>query len=108
MDDGLSPNALRTALAIAALAALVVLAGLFDDAVRYACLGVVVLATLFCAPERRRPGGGWWLLLGAGAALSVVGAALAELSETAGGLVAVVGGALVVIGATVGFPVADA
>lgn len=107
MDAGLSQTALRASLLIAGVAALIVLAGLFDEVVRYACLGVIVLATLICAGERRRPGGGWWILLGVGAALSVAGAALAEASETAGGLVAVVGGALVVIGATVGFPAGE-
>ena len=108
MEDSPSQNALRAALVIAAAAALIILAGLFGDAVRYVCLGLIVLATLYCAGERRHPGGGWWSILGAGALLSVIGAALAELSETVGGLVAVVGGALVVIGATVGFPVGDA
>lgn len=107
MDAGLSQRALRATLLIAGIAALIVLAGLFDETVRYACLAVIVLATLGCAGERRQPGGGWWALLGAGAALSVAGAALAEVSETAGGLVAVIGGALVVIGATVGFPAGE-
>lgn len=107
MGDGLSRAGLRAALLVAALAALIVLAGLFGDTVRYACVGIIVLATLVCAGERRRQGGGWWALLGAGAALSLLGAGIAELSETIGGLIAVVGGALVVIGATVGFPAGD-
>ena len=104
MSDGLSQSALRTALVLASVAAVVVLADLFSDAVRYGCLGVIVLATLFTAGERGRRGGGWWTILGIGAALSVIGAGLAELSETAGGLVAVAGGALVVIGSVIGFP----
>lgn len=107
MGDGLSRTGLRAALLTATLAALVVLAGLFSETVRYLCLGVIAAATLLCAGERRRPGGGWWLILGVGAGLSVAGALLAEASETAGGLVAVIGGALVVIGATVGIPAGD-
>ena len=71
MDEGLSQFSLRSALVLAAAAAVVVLTGLFSDAVRYGCLGVIALAALVTAAERRRPGGGWWTLLGAGAALSV-------------------------------------
>ena len=104
MGEGLSQSALRTALVLASLAAMVILAGLFSDAVRYGCLGVIVLATLVTAGERSRQGGGWWTVLGAGAALSAIGAGVAELSETVGGLIAVVGGALVVIGSVIGFP----
>jgi hypothetical protein len=104
VDEGLSQSALRTALVLASLAAVVILAGLFSDAVRYGCLGVIVLATLVTAGERGRRGGGWWTILGAGAALSALGAGLSELSETAGGLLAVAGGALVVIGSVIGFP----
>jgi hypothetical protein len=104
VDEGLPQSALRTVLVLASLAAMVILAGLFSDAVRYGCLGVIVLATLITAGERSRPGGGWWMVLGAGAALSAVGAGVAELSEAVGGLIAVVGGALVVIGSVIGFP----
>lgn len=104
MDEGLSQAALRTALVVASLAAVVILAGLFSDVVRYACLGVLVLAALITAPERNRKGGGWWTLLGAGVGLSIIGAGLAELSESAGGLVAVAGGVLVVISSVIGFP----
>lgn len=104
MSDGLSQSALRTALVFAALAAVVVLASLFSDAVRYGCVGVIVVATVVTAGERSRRGGGWWTVLGIGAALSVVGAGVAELSETAGGLIAVAGGVLVVIGSVIGFP----
>jgi hypothetical protein len=108
VDWGLSQFALRLVLIVATVASVVVMTGLFSDEVRYGCLGLVAVAALATAPERRRVGGGWWTLLVAGAALSVIGAGLAEISETAGGLVAVAGGALVVIGATVGFPVDDA
>ena len=104
MDEGLSQSALRTALVFAALAALVVLTGLFSDAVRLGCLVVIVLATLVTAGERSRPGGGWWTVLGAGAALSALGAGISEVSETVGGLIAVVGGVLVVVGSAIGFP----
>ena len=84
MSDGLSQSALRTALVCAALAAVVVMAGLFSDAVRYGCLGVIVLATVVTAGERSRQGGGWWTILGIGAALSAIGAtrqAVLRLSE---------------------------
>ncbi len=104
MDQGLSQSVLRTALVLASLAALVILAGLFSEALRYACLGVIVLAALVTVSERSRKGGGWWILLGAGAALSAIGAGLAEVSEAAGGLVAVIGGVLVVVGSVIGFP----
>jgi hypothetical protein len=104
MDRGLSQFSLRLALVVAAVAAVAVLTGLFSDPVRYACLGVIALATLATVTERRRQGGGWWTLLAAGAVLSIAGAALAELNDTVGGLFAVVGGAFVVIAATIGFP----
>ena len=104
MDEGLPQSALRTALALASLAAMVILTGLFSDAVRYGCLGVIFIATVVSAGERKRQGGGWWTVLGAGAALSAIGAGVAELSETVGGLIAVVGGALVVIASVIGFP----
>lgn len=104
-EDGLSQYALRASLVAAALASLLILTGVFGDVVAYVCLGVVVTATLLTSPERQRPGGGWWSILGAGAALSVAGAGIAELSDTVGGILAVIGGVLVVTGATVGFPV---
>lgn len=104
MDDGTPSLALRVLLGAAALAAAVILTGLFSEPVRYACVGITALAALLTATERRGPGAGWWKILAAGAALSIAGAALAELSDSLGGLVAVTGGALVVIGATVGFP----
>ncbi len=107
MEGNLSQFSLRLALIVAATAAVLVLTGIFSDPVRYVCLGVVTLATLATATERRRTGGGWWTLLAAGTVLSLVGAGLAELNDTVGGLFAVVGGALVVIAATIGFPVED-
>jgi hypothetical protein len=104
VDEGLSQSALRTALVLASLAAVVVLAGLFSDVVRYACVAVILLATLATAGERGRQGGGWWNVLAAGAALSAIGAGIAEASETIGGLIAVAGGVLVVVGSVIGFP----
>lgn len=104
MDEGLSQSVLRTALVFAALTAVVVLAGLFSDVVRYGCVGVIVVATIVTAGERSRQGGGWWNILAIGAALSAVGAGVAEASDTIGGLLAVAGGVLVVIGSVIGFP----
>jgi hypothetical protein len=83
----------------------VILAGIFPDAVRYGCVGVIALVTLATGAERRRKGSGWWTLLGAGAGLSIAGAGIAELEDTVGGLIAVLGAALVVIGCVIGFPV---
>jgi hypothetical protein len=105
MDGSLSQFSLRLLLIVAAAAAVAVLTGLFSDPVRYGCVGVMALATLATAGERRRAGGGWWTVLGAGTLLSAAGAGLAELNDTVGGLVVVVDGALVVIAATIGFPV---
>jgi hypothetical protein len=104
VHEGLSQSALRTTLVLASLAAVVILAGLFSDAVRYGCLGVIILATLITAGERGRKGGGWWTILGAGAVLSAVGAGVSEVSDSAGGLIAVAGGVLVVVGSVIGFP----
>lgn len=104
MDESLSQPALRFALVSAALGAVVILSGIFPELLEYGALGVIVLATLATGAERRRQGGGWWLVLGIGAALSLVGAGVAELEDTIGGLLGVIGGALVVIGAVIGFP----
>ena len=100
-------RALQVALIVAALAALVILVGVFDDAVRIVCLGAIALVAALTAPARRTAGGGWWALLALGALASIAGAALAEATATVGGLVAVVGGALVVVGAVVGLPGAE-
>jgi hypothetical protein len=104
VNEGLSQSALRSVLVIASLAAVVILAGLFSDIVRYVALGVIVAAAAITAGERSRKGGGWWTLLGLGAALSVVGLGIAELAEAVGGIIAVIGGVLVVIGSVIGFP----
>jgi hypothetical protein len=104
----MSLRRLQLVLIVTAIAALAVMAGLFSTEVRIGCLAVVVAAVLVTAPERRRPGGGWWILLAAGAALSVAGLVVEEVSEpaeTIAGLIAIAGAALVVVAATVGFPV---
>jgi uncharacterized membrane protein len=91
-----------------AVAAAVVMAGVFSTGIRVACLAVVVAGAWLTEPERSRRGGGWWLMVGAGAVAAVAGFAVAELSEpaeTAAGVVAIAGSALVIIGATIGFPV---
>jgi hypothetical protein len=87
----------------------IVMAGLFPEAVRVGCVAAIVVGAIITRLERDRPGGGWWMLLATGAALSAVGAALAapEATETAGGIVALAGAVLVVIGATVGFPLRE-
>ena len=105
MEEGLSQSALRATLVAASVAAVLILAGLFSDAVRYVCLGLIILATVVTAGERSREGGGWWTVLGAGAALSALGAGVALLEDSVGGLIAVIGGVLVVIGSVIGFPV---
>ena len=104
MDGELSQSALRATLVTASIAAIVILAGLFSDVVAYVCVGIIVVCAVVTAGERSRPGAGWWAVLGAGAALSAVGAGVALLEDSVGGLIAVVGGVLVVIGSVIGFP----
>ena len=103
----MSRRRLRVALALSAVAAAIVMAGLLSTGARIACLVIVVASAFYTEPERGRRGGGWWLLVGAGAGFAVVGFAVAELSEpaeTVAGIVAIAGSALVIIGATIGFP----
>ena len=105
----MSLRRLQLALLAVGLAALVVMSGLFSTTVRIACLALIVAGAWWTEPERNRRGGGWWLLIGIGSVLSVVGFALAELSESAetgAGIVSIVGAATVAIGATIGFPLA--
>ncbi len=78
VDEGLSQSALRTALVLASIAAVVILAGLFSDVVRYVCVGVIVLAALVTASERSRQAEAGGRILGAGAALSAIGAGVAQ------------------------------
>jgi len=103
----LEERTVQSALAVAAVATLIILLGLFGDAVRIACLVVVALVTLMTAPARTVRGGGWWTLLAAGCAASIGGAIIAQPAETLGGLIAVIGGVLVVIAAAIGFPVGE-
>jgi hypothetical protein len=107
--DGLRlpDRALQAILLVAAFAAVAILVNLFGDAIRIACLVLIVVAAVLTAPARRVAGNGWWTLLALGALASVAGALIALASETIGGLVAVVGGVLVVVGATIGFPLRE-
>jgi len=101
-----SLRGLQLALLAAALSALVILTGVFSEAVAVGCLFVIAAATALSSGERHRPGGGWWALLAAGAGLSVAGALLAQLSDGLGGVAALLGAAAVIIAAAVGFPLA--
>lgn len=93
----------RTVLVVAALCALVVVFNAFPAFVRIVCLIAIGVAVVVTAP-RRGHGGLWWYVLLAGAALSIVGALLAELSQTVGGVLALVGGLSVIAGAILGLP----
>jgi hypothetical protein len=98
---------LQLVLASMVVAAAIVMAGLLSSGARVGCLVLVVAATWLTEPERSRSGGGWWLLVAAGAALAVLGFAIAEASEpaeTEAGIIAIAGSALVIVGATIGFP----
>jgi hypothetical protein len=95
---------LRAALVVAAIAAIIVLLGLFPPGVRIAFLVLIALATLVALPLRPRDGGGWWWILAGGAAASIAGAIIAQPSATLGGVIALLGGVAVIVGAAVGFP----
>lgn len=97
-----SQRGVQVALSASAVAALIILLGLFSPAVSVAALVVIVLGTVLTAPAAS--GGSWWALLAAGAALSVGAALLQFSSDTLGGLVAVIGGLLVLIAVSLGFP----
>ena len=99
-----SDAALRIALVVAAIAALVVVLGIFGTGVRIACLVLIALATVISLPLRSDDGGGWWWLLAGGAAASIAGAIIAQPSATLGGVIALLGGLAVIIGAVIGFP----
>ena len=99
-----SDTALRVALVVAGIGALIVVLGIFGAGVRIACLVLIALATLIALPLRPRDGGGWWWILAGGAAVSIAGAIIAQPSPTLGGLIALLGGIAVIIGAAVGFP----
>jgi uncharacterized membrane protein HdeD (DUF308 family) len=99
-----SDGALRIALVVGAIAALVVVLGLFASGVRIACLVLIALATVVALPLRSDDGSGWWWILAGGAAASIAGAILAQPSATFGGVIALLGGLAVIIGAVIGFP----
>jgi hypothetical protein len=99
-----SSTALRVALVVAALAAVIVIFNLFGTGFRVFCLVVIGAATLIALPERSREGGGWWWVLAAGAAASILGAIIAQPAETLGGWLALIGGLLVIVAAAIGFP----
>ena len=69
---------------LTAVAAAVVMLGLFSTGVAGRRASPWSSPAPGCTePERSRRGGGWWMLVGAGAALAVAGFAIAELSEPA-------------------------
>ncbi len=106
-ERSLGDRGTQAVLIAAAAAAVLILVNLFGDPVKIGCLVVIALVAVITAPVRRMEGGGWWSLLAIGAVASILGAGVAELSETVGGLIAVVGGVLVVVGATIGFPLRE-
>ena len=99
-----SDAALRIALVVAAIAALVIVLGIFGTGIRIACLLLIALATVIALPLRSDDGGGWWWLLAGGAAASIAGAIIAQPSATLGGVIALLGGLAAIIGAVIGFP----
>jgi hypothetical protein len=99
----ISETALRVTLVVAAISALVVLLGVFGDAVRVVCLVLVAAAALVAAPVHAKRGGGWWWMLAGGAAASIAGAIIAQPASTLGGWIALLGGLAVIVGAAVGF-----
>jgi hypothetical protein len=99
-----SVRVLQIALVVAAIAAFIVVLGLFGTGVRVFCLGVIVVATVIAEPARRSRGGGWWYVLAGGALGSVLGAIIAQGNDTLGGAIALICGLLVISAAAVGFP----
>jgi uncharacterized membrane protein HdeD (DUF308 family) len=99
-----SDAALRIALVVAAIAAFIVVIGIFGTGFRIACLVLIALATLVSLPLRPRDGRGWWWILAGGAVASIAGAIIAQPSATLGGVIALLGGLAVIIGAAIGFP----
>lgn len=99
-----SETALRIALVVAAIAAFIVVIGIFGAGFRIACLVLIALATLVSLPLRPSDGGGWWWILAGGAVASIAGAIIAQPSATLGGVIALLGGITVIIGAAIGFP----
>jgi hypothetical protein len=100
----LGERGLQVGLLVAAVAALIVMLGLFSVAFRVGCLVVMAGVVVISAPARAQRGGGWWVLLAGGVVASIAGAVIAQGAQTIGGLIAVIGGVLVVIAATIGLP----
>ena len=94
----------QLALLLASAAAILIMVDVLGTGGAVVALTVIVVGTLLAAPAGRGKGGGWWTLLAIGAVLSVAGALLTIVSETAGGLVALLGGVAVVSGSAMGFP----
>lgn len=99
-----SDAALRVALVVRAIGALIVVLGIFGTGFRIACLVVVALAALFALPLRSSDGGGWWWILAGGAVASIAGAIIALPAATLGGVIALLGGLAVIVAAAIGFP----
>jgi hypothetical protein len=98
---------LQISLLLAAAGALVILLRLFGDTASFAGVVAIVAGTVLAAPyapPAGAPGRGWWTLLAAGTVITIVGALLSIVAETAGGLAAVLGCVLVAIAVALGFP----
>jgi len=100
----MSTGLIRAALLLAGAGALVILLSPFGTVVDVIALAAIVAALVLTAPARRAAAGGWWSLLAAGAALSVLGALLALVTEPVGGVVAVLGGIAVLVAVALGYP----
>jgi hypothetical protein len=102
-----SETALRIALVVAAIGALIVVLGLFGAAVRVVCLILIAAATVFALTLRAGRGDGWWWILAAGAVASIAGAIIAQPAATLGGWMALLGGLAVIVAAAVGFSIEE-
>ena len=102
-----SEPALRLTLVVAAISALIVVLGLFGDAIRVVSLVLIGAAAILTAPQRVNRGGGWWRILAGGAAASIAGAIIAQPASTVGGWIALLGGFAVIVASAVGFSVEE-
>jgi hypothetical protein len=89
---------------VAAIAAFIVVIGIFGAGFRVACLVLIAIAAAVSLPLRPRDGGGWWWILAGGAVASIAGAIIAQSAVTLGGVLALLGGFAVIVGAAIGFP----